>query len=195
MSEKIRSSVSFIRSQVAYLFCAIAVLLFCTAALSEAFKLPDTGQTKCYRGVSPYDEIPCAGTGQDGEYNINPMSFTYKGNGTVTDNRTGLVWQQAEPGLMNWQGALDYCNGLELDNKTDWQLPNIKELESLVDDARYIPAIDTNFFPKANASYFGRLLLTSPTCGTCTSAVATSTRTTETATSMCGVCAANRLGH
>jgi hypothetical protein len=51
-------------------FCAFALLLFSTVALSNAFNLPDTGQTKCYRGVSPYDEISCAGTGQDGVYNI-----------------------------------------------------------------------------------------------------------------------------
>lgn len=53
--------------------------------------LPDTGQTKCYQGVIPYAEIPCAGTGQDGAYNINPMSFTDNGNDTVADNNTGLM--------------------------------------------------------------------------------------------------------
>ena len=50
--------------------------------------------------------------------------------------------------------ALSYCEGLPLGGKTDWRLPNIKELESLTDDARYNPAIDTNFFPNAYASYY-----------------------------------------
>ncbi len=80
--------------------------------------------------------------------------FVDNGNGTVSDNKTGLIWQQGEPGYMNWQAALDYCNGLELANKTNWRLPNVKELESLTDDSRYNPAIDRNFFPNANASFY-----------------------------------------
>ncbi|MBE0426646.1 MAG: DUF1566 domain-containing protein [Nitrospirae bacterium] len=80
--------------------------------------------------------------------------FTDNKNGTVTDNRTGLIWQQGEPGWMIWPSALDYCNGLTLGGHSDWRLPNIKELESLTDDERYHPAIDTNFFPNAYASYY-----------------------------------------
>ncbi len=95
-------------------FCAVTLLL-CLVMVSlsnhaYAFNLPDTGQTKCYRGVSPYAEIPCAGTGQDGAYNINPMSFTDNGNGTVTDNNTGLMWQKQDDGTdYNWyQATRDY---------------------------------------------------------------------------------------
>ncbi len=93
MSKKIRSVVSSVLPEFAFLFCTIALLLFCSVALSEAFKLPDTGQTKCYQSVSPYAEIPCEGTGQDGAYNINPMYYTDNGNGTVTAKNTGLMWQ------------------------------------------------------------------------------------------------------
>ncbi|MBI5675180.1 MAG: DUF4214 domain-containing protein [Nitrospirae bacterium] len=80
--------------------------------------------------------------------------FTNNGNGTVTDIRTGLVWQQGEPGYMTWGSALSYCNGLSLGGSTDWRLPNSKELESITDDSRYNPAIDTNYFPNALASYY-----------------------------------------
>lgn len=65
------------------------------------------------------------------------------GNGTVTDSSTGLVWQQAEPGTMSWDSALAYCEGLSLTGANDWRLPNIKELESLTDDTRISPALDT----------------------------------------------------
>jgi len=73
--------------------------------------------------------------------------FTDNGDGTVTDNNTGLTWQQAEGGSMNWEDALIYCEDLSLAGYTDWRLTNIKELESIIDDNIYDPAIDTNFFP------------------------------------------------
>jgi hypothetical protein len=81
-------------------------------------------------------------------------SFVDNGNGTVTDNKTGLVWQQGEPGYMTWDSALSYCEGLSLGGHSDWRLPNIKELESLTDDTRDNPAIDIAFFPNAHASYY-----------------------------------------
>jgi hypothetical protein len=88
--------------------------------------------------------------------------FTDNGNGTVTDTKSGLVWQQGEPGYMTWPEALNYCEALELplgSGQSDWRLPNIKELESITDDTVYDPvnhpiAIDTNAFPNANASYY-----------------------------------------
>jgi len=45
--------------------CTAVLLFFGTAVTSEAFKLPDTGQTTCYDTAGT--EIACAGTGQDGE--------------------------------------------------------------------------------------------------------------------------------
>jgi hypothetical protein len=76
------------------------------------------------------------------------------GNGTVTDTKTGLIWQQGEPGAMTWGDALAHCEGLSLGANSDWRLPNVKELESLTDDTGNSPAIDTLLFPKANASYY-----------------------------------------
>ena len=76
-------------------------------------------------------------------------NFIDNKNKTVTDQSTGLTWQQEEPGYMNWGAALDYCNKLDLDDKTDWRLPDIKEINSLVDESRYSPAIDKTYFPNA----------------------------------------------
>jgi hypothetical protein len=75
-------------------------------------------------------------------------------NGTVTDERTGLVWQQQDDGQQRtWDAAISYCEGLiQPDNKSDWRLPNIKELESIIDDSRYNPSIDTEVFTGATAS-------------------------------------------
>jgi hypothetical protein len=121
-----------------------AVLLFCGFVPALAFKLPDTGQTKCYQAVEPWAEIPCAGTGQDGEYNINPLSYADNGNGTVTDNNTGLMWQKQDDGnTYNWYQASgtysatytssqDVCGSLNLGGYSDWRLPTKKELMSIL---------------------------------------------------------------
>ncbi|RJQ21248.1 MAG: DUF1566 domain-containing protein [Nitrospiraceae bacterium] len=100
-------------------------------------QLPDTGQVKCYRDVSPYDEIPCAGTGQDGEIRAgatwpNPR-FTVNGD-CVTDNLTGLMRPRNGDlaGMTSWYSAIDYANDLTLCGYSDWRLPNLNELESLV---------------------------------------------------------------
>jgi hypothetical protein len=79
-------------------------------------------------------------------------ALTDNNDGTVTDGNIGLMWQQGEAGSMNWENALTCCEDLSLAGYTDWRLPNIKELRSIVDDTLYDPAIDTNYFPDAHAT-------------------------------------------
>lgn len=75
-------------------------------------------------------------------------------NGTVTDNGTGLVWQQEDDGhTRKWEEAIFYCEDLSLANQTDWRLPNFKELKSITDASRYKPAIDP-IFTGANSDYY-----------------------------------------
>ncbi|HUT36582.1 MAG TPA: DUF1566 domain-containing protein [Planctomycetota bacterium] len=63
--------------------------------------------------------------------------FHDNGDGTITDRATGLVWQKADSGKgMNWQDALAYAEGLNLGGHSDWRLPSVKELQSIVDYAR-----------------------------------------------------------
>ncbi len=80
--------------------------------------------------------------------------FIINGDGTVTDTVTGLMWQQETAGPMTWDAAQGYCEGLTLGGHTDWRLPNINELQPLVDYTRYDPAIDTTVFPGAMSSYY-----------------------------------------
>lgn len=83
------------------------------------------------------------------EYGIN--DFTVNGDGTVTDQSSGLIWQQQDDGIgRDWQDAMSYCEGLELAGHTDWRLPDIKELQSIVDYTRHDPAIDPAAFTLAD---------------------------------------------
>ena len=58
------------------------------------------------------------------------------GADTFTDTKTGLTWQNnsaSESVKMNWNEAEEYCKDLKLDGYSDWKLPSIKELQSIVD--------------------------------------------------------------
>jgi hypothetical protein len=121
--------------------------------------LPKTGQTKCYNTSG--GEIPCAGTGQDGEIQAGvewpEPRFTDNGD-VVTDNLTGLMWTKnanLPGGTTNWQQALDYANNLTLAGHSDWRLPNRKELYSLTDFSRYNPSLPTGHpFTNVQANYY-----------------------------------------
>lgn len=87
--------------------------------------------------------------------------YTDNGNGTVTDQGSDLIWQQAtsdtnDDGTINlsdeltWQAALAYCENLDMAGQTDWRLPNIRELKSIVDPNRYKPAIDPIFMSQSS---------------------------------------------
>jgi hypothetical protein len=52
--------------------------------------------------------------------------------GTQTDLRTNLTWQQTGPGRLDWTAATSYCASLDL-NGTGWRLPTAKELVTLED--------------------------------------------------------------
>ena len=78
------------------------------------------------------------------------------GDGTVTDTCTGLMWQQDTAdvngdGVINngdqviWCDALAYCENLDFAGHDDWRLPNVRELQSIVDYSLNFPAIDPVF--------------------------------------------------
>jgi hypothetical protein len=83
-------------------------------------------------------------------------SFFDNGDGTVTDHNTGLMWQQdTAPGTYNWQQALSYCENLTLADYNDWRLPDVNELQSLVEYSRLNPAIDPVFSNTVSTLSFG----------------------------------------
>jgi hypothetical protein len=75
--------------------------------------------------------------------------FIDNGDGTVTDNLTGLMWAKnanIANGYKGWSVAISYANSLSLGSEcgtphTDWRLPNVKELQSLMDYGNFSPAL------------------------------------------------------
>lgn len=108
------------------------------------FKLPDTGQLSGYTNTG----------GEDADLIVNPMSFTDNGDGTITDNNTGLVWQKTDGGEMSFENAEIYCENLTLGNYNDWRLPECHELFSINYYDAINPALKTNFFTKTSAEYW-----------------------------------------
>ena len=92
--------------------------------------------------------------------------YTDNGNGTVTDSATGLVWQKCSNGQnatscsgsasnLTWSSAISYCEGLTLGGRSDWRLPNINELGSIIDYTKSsAPTIDSTAFPNTQSSYY-----------------------------------------
>ncbi len=101
-------------------------------------KLPDTGQT-----------IHQSSTfGQDSDYTINPPSYKDNGDGTITDNVTGLMWQKTDSGECTWANAQANASSIKTGGYTDWRLPTPTELFSIMNHNYGNPAaMDKTYFP------------------------------------------------
>jgi hypothetical protein len=82
-------------------------------------------------------------------------TYIDNGNGTVTDIETKLMWQQATADKMNWYVAKPYCKDLRLAGYTDWRLPTLDELKTLVDQSwGNNPTINRTFFPGTVSAFY-----------------------------------------
>jgi len=72
-----------------------------------------------------------------GNTSYGKNSFANNGDGTITDQATGLMWMQEDSKLgMNWKNALSYAQNFTFAGHSDWRLPDSKELQSIVDYTR-----------------------------------------------------------
>ena len=133
-----------------------------TSDRQVVFTIVDTGQEYCYEDVT---SIPCptggqAFYGQDAQYRGAQPSYTDKGDGTITDNVTGLMWQKDPGDKMTYVEAVAGAETFNLAGYDDWRLPTIKELYSLIlfsgtdvsscnsadECVEAVPFVDTDYF-------------------------------------------------
>lgn len=98
------------------------------------YNIVDTDVEAFYNNNSMIHE-PIVGEpfyGQDAQYIINPPNYTDHADGTVSDNITGLMWAKDMGVKITYDEAFSKAENSSLGNHTDWRVPTIKELYSLI---------------------------------------------------------------
>ncbi len=73
--------------------------------------------------------------------------YSNNGDGTITDNASGLMWLEVDLGVaVEWEEALSLAENHEFAGFDDWRLPDVKELQSIVDYGGSYPAINQDYF-------------------------------------------------
>lgn len=161
----------------------LAALFYFSASTVWAQPLPDTGQTACFDNIREIT-CPQPGQpfyGQDAQYPVHPRSYAKLGHNGVElpndaahvdhggpwlltrDNFTGLIWETKTSANRSiayaWSEARDalaaQANSAGYGGYTDWRLPTIRELASLVHRGHTSASMETFWFPNArNTAYW-----------------------------------------
>ncbi len=142
-----RSRAGIRRFRLVLVITVLAAVGFARPGAGATVALPETGQTACYDGTGA--PVACSGTGQDGDVRAGIQWPAYRfhdnGDGTITDNLTGLMWLRDGQclGLDYWTAIMAAAADFNQNSGTygctdytgtygDWRVPNLQELLSLV---------------------------------------------------------------
>ncbi len=141
---------------ILFIFMAAAPL---SAQPTAPAPMTDTGQTLCYNNtkITSCSNENSRFFGQDAQYASNAMAYRDNKDGTVTDQVTGLMWSKGvDAQKVSLVQAEKMAKTMTLGGYSDWRVPNIKELYSLMNfsgytgggqnQSRAIPFINTDYF-------------------------------------------------
>ena len=144
----------------------LSLLLLTNLAFSKenpTYSIVDTGQSNYYNNNS-YSTKPNkddAYFGQDASYLGFQENYSNNKDGTISDNVTGLMWQKSISSKLSWNEAVSYANSSKLAGYSDWRIPTIKELYSLINfsgvtgtGSSKSTSVPSNAKPYINTSYF-----------------------------------------
>jgi hypothetical protein len=89
--------------------------------------------------------------------NLNGEVLRNDSNQVVFDTASKLMWQDNNDAIYyiyTWENAISYCENLNFSGATDWRVPNINELYTLVDFTKSNPAINTKFINTISNKYW-----------------------------------------
>lgn len=133
------------------MICIKRVLTLCVFTLWPLMTLAQTCQTANIAATTPSNR------------------FTMNKDGTVSDTKTGLIWKKCSEGqsgancdsgnatTYSWQGALQQAqsvNNVGFAGYKNWRLPNIKELNSIIEEMCDSPSINLEVFPNTQISRY-----------------------------------------
>ncbi|WP_186441046.1 DUF1566 domain-containing protein [Desulfamplus magnetovallimortis] len=89
-------------------------------------------------------------------WSFYPLDYLIiKNDNIIEDNQKELEWQREDDGVKRtWEAACQYCENLVLDGHSDWRIPDVEELSSIVDYTIYNPSISNEIFNNVKSSYY-----------------------------------------
>ncbi len=138
-------------------------------------QFPASGQRTAYLADKNDGIVGAVAVADDGIVEAGAtLSYTDNGDGTITDNNTGLMWEKKDDSgglhdkdntyywsgngiqetIWDWLDDVNAEGGTGYAGHNDWRIPNRRELESLVDAGRYNPSIDPIFGPTVASFYW-----------------------------------------
>jgi hypothetical protein len=126
-----------------------------TPNLAYPYPIVDTEETTFYTDVNTISSVSIHEDfyGQDANYTGNQPSYTNNGDGTITDNVTGLMWEKDMGEKISYETAFTKAEQATLGEYNDWRVPTLKELYSLILFTGQVEGqkavaffIDTNYF-------------------------------------------------
>ncbi|HWI59855.1 MAG TPA: DUF1566 domain-containing protein [Bacillota bacterium] len=133
-----------------------SVLAADQSSAAPTYTVVGTGQTQCYddRQAIPAPRPGQPFYGQDAQCPSKAPAYRDNGNGTISDLNTGLMWIKARGEKKTWAEASAGAAACRVGGHSDWRMPTIKEIYSLINfnggctwsPATSIPYLNTNCF-------------------------------------------------